>query len=112
MTGLEINLGPLHRIPRGEGRAFEVSGRQIAVFRARDDEIYATEALCPHRQGPLADGFVGRGRVVCPLHAFHFELATGAAVGNTCRSLEKYEVRVDAAGDVLLRDPSSQCAAA
>jgi nitrite reductase (NADH) small subunit len=112
MTEVEINLGPLERIPRGEGRAFDVSGRQIAVFRTRADEIHATEALCPHRQGPLADGFVGRGRVVCPLHAFHFELATGAAVGNTCRSLVRYEVRVDATGDLLLMDPSSQCAAA
>ena len=112
MAEVEINLGPLERIPRGEGRAFDVPGGQIAVFRTRDDEIHATEAFCPHRQGPLADGFVGGGRVVCPLHAFHFDLGTGAAVGHGCRSLVTYAVRVDETGDVLLTDRSSQSAAA
>ena len=107
-----INLGPLDRIPRGEGRVFDVSGGAVAVFRTRQDEVYATEAFCPHKQGPLADGFVGGGRVVCPLHAFHFDLRTGAAVGHDCRGLTTYAVRVDAAGDVVLADPGAKTAAA
>ena len=65
MRTRDIDLGPLALIPRGEGRVFEVADRAIAVFRTRGDKVYATEAFCPHRQGPLADGFVGGGRVVC-----------------------------------------------
>jgi len=102
-----INLGPLERIPRGEGRAFDVSGCPVTVFRTRQDEVYATQAFCPHKQGPLADGFVGNGRVVCPLHAFHFDLKTGAPMGNDCQALTTYAVEVDAAGNLLLAHPGA-----
>jgi nitrite reductase (NADH) small subunit len=50
--------------------------------------------------------------VVCPLHAYQFDLGTGAAVGHSCRALVTYDVRVDEAGDVLLMDPTSRTAAA
>ena len=112
MRTRDIDLGPLALIPRGEGRVFEVADRAIAVFRTRGDKVYATEAFCPHRQGPLADGFVGGGRVVCPLHAFHFDLATGAAIGHNCRDLVTYDVIVDEAGRLLLQDPTDRSAAA
>jgi nitrite reductase (NADH) small subunit len=37
-------LGPAAQIPIGEGRAFVVDGRRIAVFRARDGRLFAAEA--------------------------------------------------------------------
>jgi len=36
------------------------------------------ENRCPHRQGPLAEGLVGDGKVICPLHGHQFQLSTGA----------------------------------
>ena len=104
-----LNLGPLSRIPRGEGRAFDVNGRAVAVFRTRGDELFATQALCPHQRGPLADGLVGDGRVVCPLHGFQFELATGRPHGNACHGLATYVVSVSESGDLLLADPGEGC---
>jgi hypothetical protein len=62
-----INLGPIDRIPLGEGREFEVEGELIAVFRARDGGVFGAQARCPHRAGHLADGVVGGGLVVCPM---------------------------------------------
>ena len=44
-----INLGPVDRIPIGEGREFEVEGELIAVFRARDGGVFGAQARCPHR---------------------------------------------------------------
>lgn len=49
----------------------------IAVFRQRDGRLFATANRCPHRQGPLAEGLVGRNSVICPLHAHRFDLETG-----------------------------------
>ena len=37
----EYDLGPLTLIPAGEGRAYEVAGRQIAVFRLRSGAVRA-----------------------------------------------------------------------
>jgi nitrite reductase (NADH) small subunit len=96
------NLGSVERIPLGEGREFEVNGELIAIFRTRDGALHAVEALCPHRQRHLADGITGGGKVVCPMHAFKFELATGAPVGNDCAALKTYPVSVSDDGDLLL----------
>ena len=100
--GLAYSLGPVEQIPLGEGRVFEVEGMPIAVFRTRRGEVFATQAECPHREGPLCDGIIGGRQVVCPLHAYKFDLATGNPVGNDCEALRTYVVSVSESGDILL----------
>lgn len=97
-----VNLGPAALIPPGEGRRFKVGETLIAVFRTRTGQVFATEALCPHKAGPLADGIVGAGKVVCPLHAYRFDLETGQPSGNDCRALKTYSARVNEDGDILV----------
>lgn len=98
-----VNLGPAARIPLGEGRAFTVSGKRVAVFRTREGGLHATQADCPHREGPLADGLLGGGVVVCPLHARKWTLATGAPIaGNDCGALTTYPIALSAEGELLL----------
>ena len=75
--GLIFNLGPVDDIPLGQGRCFIVKGEEIAVFRSRNGKIYAVQNQCPHRQGPLAEGIIGNGEVICPLHGHKFNLTTG-----------------------------------
>lgn len=99
---LTVNLGAVERIPLGEGREFEVDGELVTVFRARDGQLFAVQAKCPHRQGALADGIIGAGKVVCPMHSFKFDLATGAPLGNDCAALKTYVVSVNDDGDILL----------
>jgi nitrite reductase (NADH) small subunit len=73
-------LGPADLVPPGEGRNFKVGAVHLAVFHARGGGYYATQAGCPHKNGPLADGLMGGTVVVCPLHARKFDVATGARV--------------------------------
>jgi nitrite reductase (NADH) small subunit len=96
------NLGSLKRIPLGEGRTFSVADTLVAIFRTRDGRVFATQATCPHRGGPLADGLVGAGKVICPLHAYAFELATGQPVENSCEKLRTYPVSLSGDEDILL----------
>jgi nitrite reductase (NADH) small subunit len=100
-----VDLGPVGRIPPGEGRNVEVDGEEIAVFRTRSGEVYAVQATCPHRGGPLADGIVGGGRVVCPMHAYAFDLATGEANREGCPALRTYPVTLGSSGEILLTVP-------
>jgi nitrite reductase (NADH) small subunit len=97
-----FDLGSIDRIPPGEGQTFLVDGREIAVFRSRDDEVWATQARCPHRAGMLADGIVGDGQVICPLHSYKFDLASGAAVRNECASLRTYRTELTTDRRVLV----------
>jgi nitrite reductase (NADH) small subunit len=103
-TNVTFNLGSVEKIPPGEGREYEVAGKLIAVFRERSGRLYATQARCPHRDGHLADGIVGAGRVICPLHAFKFELGTGQPLGNDCPALVIYAVRLNENGEILLTE--------
>ncbi len=97
----EYDLGPVSQIPIGGGREFEVSGRRAAVFRSRNGAVYATQALCPHRQGPLADGLLGGSILACPLHAWKFDLATGRSLTGDC-GVTVYPVRVTPDGRIAL----------
>ena len=96
-----INLGSLEKIPPGQGRCYVVAGREIAVFRQRDGKLFATENRCPHRQGPLAEGVVGGGKVICPLHSHKFSLedGTGSEAGECVKT---YSV-TESNGEVLLQ---------
>ena len=95
-------LGSLDQIPLGEGRVFRVAGRDVAVFRCRSGQVFATSARCPHRGGPLADGLVGDGAVICPLHGFAFDLRTGEAKGHACERLTTYRLEVSASGAMTI----------
>ena len=83
-----VNLGQLSKIPRGEGRVFQIGGAPVAVFHSRDGSVFATESTCPHKGGPLAEGLVRDGVVTCPWHWYSYELATGR-----CRTAAGYELR-------------------
>lgn len=96
------NLGSIERIPIGEGREYEVEGELIAIFRERGGAVFAVQAKCPHRDGALADGLIGGGRIICPLHALKFELSTGRPLGNDCPALKTYRVSVNERGEILL----------
>ena len=99
----QIDLGPEEAIPLGQGRAFIVAGRIVGVFRQRDGCLFATDGRCPHRGGPLADGIVGDGIVICPLHGWRIDLASGSCHGERA-AVRVYGVR-RAGGRVLLLLP-------
>ena len=109
VQNIEHNLGPVEQIPPGEGREFLVAGERIAVFRLRSGVVRATQADCPHRQGPLVDGLIGGETVICPFHAWKFDLSTGLPILGDC-ALAVYPVRLSAEGDLFLtaKTPSEQ----
>ena len=64
-------------------------GRSFAVF-AVDGGFRVTDAVCPHNQGPLEQGWTRDGRlVVCPWHWYRFSLDTGE-----CETAPQFRLRV------------------
>lgn len=96
---MQHDLGSIEAIPFGEGREFSVSGRQLAVFRLRSGEVYATQAECPHNGAPLCDGLTGGTTVICPFHAWKFDLRTGEPIMGNC-ALTTYPVEVAENGTI------------
>lgn len=79
-------------VPMLEGRSVSVAGRRVAVFRLPGGWA-ATDAHCPHRDGPLQDGIVADSCVTCPLHNRRFDLVSGQQDGGPL-SVAIHEVAV------------------
>jgi nitrite reductase/ring-hydroxylating ferredoxin subunit len=100
-SGVAHRLGPIDQIPVGEGRAFGVAGRQVAIFRLRSGAVHAVSAVCPHKGGPIADGQIDGSIVLCPLHMNAFELSTGCSITGA-DPLASWRVEVDATNEIVL----------
>ncbi len=76
----------------------------IAVIK-KDGKIFALSGKCTHKGGPLADGTVSGGNLICPWHGGAFDVDTGKASADTpwVTDLDTYKVRVDSTtGDIYV----------
>jgi nitrite reductase/ring-hydroxylating ferredoxin subunit len=81
----------------------QAAGRVIALCN-HAGRIHAFDGVCPHHGGPLGQGNLVDGRIVCPWHAWEFSVADGALDFNPEIRLRRYRVQVE--GDnVLLEIP-------
>lgn len=62
----------------GQVAEFTVEGRTLCVANA-DGVIAVLDGVCPHEGGPLGEGLLEDGRVVCPWHAYAFDVRTGVS---------------------------------
>lgn len=87
-------------IPEGQGRAYEVGGRMIAVFLT-GGHYYAIDDVCPHQGAPLSDGVVFDKCVTCSWHGWRFSLEDGRWLDSlkSRTRIGTYPVRV--AGDEI-----------
>jgi nitrite reductase/ring-hydroxylating ferredoxin subunit len=86
------------------GRARLVhDGRAYAVF-AVDGATVVTDDACPHKGGPLSEGVVRDGAVVCPWHWYTYDLGSGECRTTTQYALRRYPV-VEEGGRLLVELP-------
>ena len=73
---------------------FSAGGRPLCVANV-DGKIYVLDGTCPHEGGPLGEGTLERGRVVCPWHAYAFDVHTGEAEDDPGVRAEVFEAKVE-----------------
>lgn len=86
-------------LPVGRAKAVSIGEQKIALYHTASG-FFATENVCPHRGGPLAEGDVIGNEIVCPWHLWSFDVATGLCGGNAEICVRTYALRVD--GDRIL----------
>lgn len=89
-----IDIGSIDAIPRRGARCVNSPAGKIAVFRTQEDQVFALENRCPHKQGPLSEGIVHGASVTCPLHNWVFDLQTGKATGADEGQVRTYPIQV------------------
>jgi nitrite reductase (NADH) small subunit len=60
-----------------------------------DGAICVLDGVCPHEGGPLGEGTIENGRVVCPWHEYAFDVKTGAAADDSDMKAEVFEAWVE-----------------
>src|SRR3990172_3654129 len=61
----------------GQMKSFAVDGKRILVANW-EGTFFATQDLCTHDNGTLADGELIDGEIECPRHGGRFDVRTGA----------------------------------
>jgi nitrite reductase/ring-hydroxylating ferredoxin subunit len=83
------------QVPPGCMKRVEVGDDAVVLYNV-DGEIFASSDVCPHRGAPLSQGDLDDGVVMCPLHAWEFDVRTGECVSlPEARPLVRHEVRVE-----------------
>lgn len=87
-------MAPADELPPGSVRPAQVAGVRLAVGRTRQG-FFAVDGLCPHAGAILGEGLVEGGLLICPQHAYAFEVATGHCDDDPTCSVRSYPVRVE-----------------
>jgi len=82
----------LENIPEGEVRAVRTDGAVLCIGVA-DGELFAVDDECPHAGGSLSEGMLDGDQVICPLHAYGFEIRTGHCPDDPSCSIRSYAIR-------------------
>jgi nitrite reductase (NADH) small subunit len=100
MSVMFIKLASQSELPAvNEAKEFPCGGKTICVANV-NGEISAMDNICLHRGGPLGQGVISGGKVVCPWHGWEWDPKTGEA-GPPGAKVAVYPVKIEG-GDVLI----------
>ncbi len=101
-----LEITTLDEIPVLGSRVVETDTINIAIFRGKEDKVFAIKDQCPHKQGPLSQGIMHGDSVTCPLHNWKISLTSGEALGADEGCTNVYETMVED-GKVFLRNSAA-----
>jgi nitrite reductase (NADH) small subunit len=86
--------------PANEAKEFPCGDKVICVANV-NGTITAMDNVCLHRGGPLGQGVIEKGKVVCPWHGWAWDPRTGQAGDNPNVKLAVYPLKIEN-GEVLI----------
>lgn len=86
--------------PTDEVKEFPCGGKTICVANV-NGSYSAMDNVCLHRGGPLGQGTIEQGKVVCPWHGWEWDPKTGQAVNTPNARIAVYPLKIEN-GDVLI----------
>lgn len=98
-----VKVGDASALASGQVMEAEVGGNAYAICNL-DGELHAFDGTCPHAGGPLGQGNIEDGRLICPWHAFEYDCRTGANDYDESLKLASFPVKIEG-GDILIDIP-------
>ena len=98
-----VKVGKLSDLP--EDSVMEVgAGDDLYAICNVGGSLRALDGTCLHQGGPLGQGNIVDGRLVCPWHGWEWDCRTGENVDDPSQRVAIYEVKVEG-DDILLQVP-------
>jgi len=88
-----IRIAHTSEIPAGECKYVVAGGIDYAVAHV-DGEFFVVDNDCPHQGAPLGDGFLDGHLITCSLHAWQFDVRSGAMPGQPKICVKTYPVQI------------------
>lgn len=83
-----------------EAKEFSCGEKTICVANI-NGTLSAMENVCLHRGGPLGQGMIEGGKVVCPWHGWSWDTKSGEAAQNPAMKVAVYPLKIEN-GDVMV----------
>jgi nitrite reductase (NADH) small subunit len=83
-----------------EAKEFPRGDKTICVANV-NGMITAMDNVCLHQGGPIGQGVIEKGKVVCPWHGWAWDPVTGQAGNNPSTKVAVYPLKIEN-GDVLI----------
>jgi 3-phenylpropionate/trans-cinnamate dioxygenase ferredoxin subunit len=98
----DMRVASTSDVAEGQVCVVECDGRSLALSNVAG-ELYAIDNVCTHDGGPLGEGRLRNGRVICPRHGAAFDARTGKVLTlPAVKGVRAYPVTID--GDDVLVD--------
>jgi nitrite reductase (NADH) small subunit len=98
-----LKVARLSTLPSDTVTEVMVEGQPYAICNV-GGTVRALSGVCLHRGGPLGQGQIHEGRVVCPYHLWEFDCATGEYDYDPTKRVPTFPVQVEG-DDILLQVP-------
>jgi nitrite reductase (NADH) small subunit len=86
--------------PANEAKEFRCGDKQICIANV-NGTCSAMDNICLHLGGPLGQGMIEGGKVICPWHGWAYDPKSGEAAHNPRARLAVYPLKIEN-GDVLI----------
>lgn len=84
----------IDEIPMMGARKVILDDKEIAIFKTRDESLFAIDNICPHKRGKLSEGLIHEHMVTCPLHNGVINLESGETLNEGYKCLSRYEIKL------------------
>jgi len=98
-------LATLGELPKDSVIEVQHQGELYAICNA-GGELRALSGVCPHSGGPLGQGTLIQGMLVCPWHMWEFDSRSGACLVDDRMRIPTYDVKVED-GKILVDVPDA-----
>lgn len=103
-----IKIGTRTDLPEpGTVKEFLARGRFVCVANV-DGEICAMDNVCPHWGGPLGQGKIENGKIVCPWHGWQYDPKTGKTPRKADVRLTIFKLEIEGDDVFVELEPQAQ----